>query len=777
MATTLFELLAKVGLDSSEYESGLSRLATGAKTFAKGATVAISAAATATTAFAATAVKSGMEFDTAMSQVAATMGKTTDEITELRDFAQEMGRTTAFSATQAAEALNYMALAGYDAETAMSTLPTVLDLAAAGGIDLAYASDMITDTQSALGLSLDETITLVDQMAKASSKSNTSVQQLGEALLTVGGTAKNMAGGTNEMATVLGVLADNGIKGTEGGTHLRNMILRLSAPTEKGAKVLDDLGVAIFNAEGEMRSFADIFPELNAAMSDMTDEEKTLAISELFNLTDLSAANALLATSTERWEDLSAQIGEAEGAAGAMATTQLDNLAGDITLFKSALEGAQIAVSDQLTPSLRGLVSFGSEAISSLTEAFTTGGFEGAVGQLGELLITALTSALENAPKLLNVAVTLIKTLVDGLKKNAKLIGTSAVDIITLLVNSVLEMLPDIVELGLELIVALAEGLADNVDTILETVTDVVLEMVDLLTNPDTLSKMVDVALELLLALADGLIKALPRLVEAIPKIIDNLMTALTTNLPKITKAATTLITQLANALVENAPSIIQAGIDLLGALVEDLPTIIKSITDVLPDLVQGIIDALLEPDNLDAMIDAGINLLFALVEDIPAIIGAIAGAIPDIIGGIIGTIIKPENIEKFKEAGKKLWDGLISKLPDVVGTAVGNIADLFVQFWDWLTGKDTSDKKSTMSTHTAGVAYVEEWDRTTATTTSGGFNYADLEAFAASQATPATAQPIILTMQMPSGVEVGRQYIEDINAAQRADGGGGGRR
>ena len=224
------------------------------------AATAFIAATTAVVSFGKASVEVGQAFDTAMSQVAATMGLTVDQISDLRQAALDAGSTTAFTATQAAEALNYMALAGYDAETSMAQLPNVLNLAAAGSIELAYASDMITDSQSALGLTLDQTNVLVDQMAKTASKSNTSVQQLGEAILTVGGTAKYMKGGTEEINTVLGILADNGIKGSEAGTHLRNMLLSLSAPTADAAKTLEQLGVEIFDAEGNMRGFAEIFP-------------------------------------------------------------------------------------------------------------------------------------------------------------------------------------------------------------------------------------------------------------------------------------------------------------------------------------------------------------------------------------------------------------------------------------------------------------------------------------------------------------------------------------
>ncbi|MBR3241019.1 MAG: phage tail tape measure protein, partial [Oscillospiraceae bacterium] len=242
---------------------------------AKVGAAAIAAATAAAAGFAAEAVKVGMGFDSSMSQVAATMGYSVEQLNtegseaqktfqQLRDFAQEMGASTAFSASEAADALNYMALAGYDADTSMQMLPNVLNLAAAGGMELAAASDMITDSQSALGLTIEETSSLVDMMARTSSKSNTSVAQLGEAILTVGGTAKTMHGGLIEMAdgtqvlydgttelnAALGILADNGTKGAEGGTKLRNILLSLQAPTDKAAEMLNALGVKSFDAEG-----------------------------------------------------------------------------------------------------------------------------------------------------------------------------------------------------------------------------------------------------------------------------------------------------------------------------------------------------------------------------------------------------------------------------------------------------------------------------------------------------------------------------------------------
>lgn len=232
---TVFELMAVLGINTTAYEKGLADAKGAAEGFAGKVGGAVNTVATATKtamvaggvavgAFGLDATKTAMNFDTSMSQVVATMGYGVDELhtagseasntyKQLSDFAQQMGASTKFSASESADALNFMALAGYDAQTSMEMLPNVLNLAAAGSMELADASDMVTDAQSALGLSLDETSQLVDKMAAASSKSNTSVSQLGSAILTVGGTAKTLAGGTTELSTALGLLADNGIKG------------------------------------------------------------------------------------------------------------------------------------------------------------------------------------------------------------------------------------------------------------------------------------------------------------------------------------------------------------------------------------------------------------------------------------------------------------------------------------------------------------------------------------------------------------------------------------
>lgn len=674
--------------------SGLGRIA---GTIAKTAAVAVGAATTAAVGFAKTAVEKGMEFDSSMSQVAATMGTTVDQIGDLRDLAMEMGASTAFSATQAADALNYMALAGYDAETSAAMLPNVLNLAAAGGIELAQASDMVTDAQSALGLTIEQTEAMVDQMAQAASKSNTSVAQLGEAILTVGGTAQYMAGGTAELNAVLGVLADNGIKGSEGGTHLRNMLLSLSSPTTDAQKLLDQLGVSVFDTEGNMRSFTELFPELNAAMSTMTDQEKLDAMSTLFNSRDIASATALLGTSVERWDeltnsirgawytmdslneslsktgidltamqgnlnklgisgdafseilnesggnaesfadalleaadsgvsysdivdalggnlaDLQAAFDETSGAAQKMADTQLDNLQGDITLWKSALEGAQIVLSDQLTPNLREFVQFGTKGLSDVTAAFQEGGLQGAMQAMGGVLGDAINMVvdmlpgmvdagmqllgalgqgiIDNLPTIIDAAVEIVLMLASGILEALPHLGAAALQIVQQLANGITTHLPELVAMGKQFLSQLADGARTGIPELITTVVGLIPELISGLLS--LLPDIINAGMGLIQGLADGIIQAIPILISYLPKLITEIVGFLTTSLPQILEQGVMILENLAMGIIQAIPQLVSQLPQIISAIVEGLGSMMGSIVDVGKNIVQGIWDGI----------------------------------------------------------------------------------------------------------------------------------------------------------------------------------------
>lgn len=411
-------LIFDTGIDSSGFTKGLSGLTTAAGAAAAAVTAAFTGAA-------AAAVSVGTSYTSAMSQVAATMGITSaaEDFKLLSDAAKEAGASTKYSASQASEALNYLALAGFNAQQSVSALPTVLNLAAAGGIDLAYASDMVTDSMSALGLGMDQLEGFADQLAKTSQKSNTSVAQLGEAILTVGGTAKSLAGGVNELNTMLGVIADNGIKGAEGGTALRNVILSLSAPTSTAAAEMERLGISAYDLAGNLRYLPDVFADFNAALSSLTDGEKTQALNTIFNKVDLKTVNALLGTSAERFDELAAQIENCEGAAAQMAETMSDNLEGDMLAMQSALEAVGVSAFEKFENPLRSAVQTVTSSLADLNSEIDNGelseklekiseGMGSLISRLGEFaadkalpfIINSMELIIEHGGEIISVA-------------------------------------------------------------------------------------------------------------------------------------------------------------------------------------------------------------------------------------------------------------------------------------------------------------------------------------------------------------------------------------
>lgn len=393
--TSVFADVLKAELLSGAIKEGIKAIASGIKTIATAAT------------------QTGSTFEASMSQVAATMGMTTEEIANgsreyeiLNKAAQDCGKATMFSASQSAEALNYLALAGYDAEKAASTLPKVLNLAAAGGIELAYASDLVTDSMAALGIETGELDNYIDEMAKTSQKSNTSVAQLGEATLVCAGTVALTEQSLETMNTELGIMANNGIKGAEGGTHLRNILLSLSAPIDKSAKAINDLGLRVYESNGKMRDLNDIMADLDRLTFSMTREQKTKTISAIFNKTDIAAVNALLKSTSGEYSDLNAQIRDCSGAAQAMADTLNDNLKGKVTILQSALEGLGITAYDLFDDEMKSAVESATDAVGRLQEEIDSGDLGVSLRNmseaLGEVAENAIGAAEKALPKMID---------------------------------------------------------------------------------------------------------------------------------------------------------------------------------------------------------------------------------------------------------------------------------------------------------------------------------------------------------------------------------------
>ena len=304
------------------------------------------------------AVKVASDFDSAMSQVAAVSGATGKELDALRDKAREMGSKTKFSASEAAEAMNYMAMAGWKTGDMLDGIEGIMNLAAASGEDLATTSDIVTDALTALGLSAADSGHFADILAAASSNANTNVSLMGETFKYCAPVAGALGFTAEDTAEAIGLMANAGIKSSQAGTAMRTMLTSLTGEVTFVGDAFGELTVQTTNADGSMRSLGDILTDCRAAFVQMSESEKAANAEALVGKNAMSGFLAVMNAAPADIEKLNSAINNCDGTAEKMAATMQDNLAGQLTILKSQLEELAISIGEILMPSIRQIVGW-----------------------------------------------------------------------------------------------------------------------------------------------------------------------------------------------------------------------------------------------------------------------------------------------------------------------------------------------------------------------------------------------------------------------------------
>ncbi|QBL97920.1 tail tape measure protein [Exiguobacterium phage vB_EauM-23] len=313
-----------------------------------------------------TAVNTAMNFEAAMSKVQAISKASGDDLDQLSNIAREMGATTQFSASQAAEGLTYMAMAGYDTEKMIGSLPGVLSLAAAGGADLATTSDIVTDAMSGLQMSADETGKFVNIMAATVTGSNTDITMMGETLKYTSTIAGSLGVSMEDLSIAIGLMGNNAVKSSQAGTAIRSGLTRLIKPPKEAADAMKKFGVEVMkNSDGTI-NLRDTMQGLRTALVDVDPATKNAAAAAIFGQEAFGAWLAIVDSSDESFDKLASSIDNSEGVASTMADVMNNNLAGAFKTLNSALEEAQISIGQQLIPAVR----WGAEAINGLVNKF-----------------------------------------------------------------------------------------------------------------------------------------------------------------------------------------------------------------------------------------------------------------------------------------------------------------------------------------------------------------------------------------------------------------------
>ena len=569
------ELFVTLAIKDNAYKEGLkdaegnassstSKIGGAFKTVGKVAKTAMVAGSAAAVAFTKTSIDAGMNFDTAMSQVAATMGTTVDKIGNIKAKAEEMGRTTKYTSTEAAEGMNILAQAGLSADEQISGIGTVLNLASAGAMSLEESASYTAGAVKGFRDSMSNASYYADLMAKGATLANTGVRGLGEAFSGSAATAKNYGQAADSVTLSLLRLAEQNVTGSEASTALNRAMADLYTPTDDASKALNQLGVSAYEANGDAKDFNDLVDELNGSLQGMTAEQKNNALATIFTTQGLQAFNKMTASSDATVQKFWKGIQDSSGSAAQQAATQLDNLKGDITLLSSATEGLELGFYNTFSGTIRGAIKGVTSEVSGLAEAMESGGISGALSKLAQDAI----NFSGQLPGLTKIGGDLINGLISSVTQNSGSITTAVGQLLNNLASTISTGLNVFTSVGVNLITTIASGLTQGIPTFLGQVLPMLTQFTESLrSNAGTL---INAGLTLIQNLAQGLINSIPVLIAYVPTIITNLAGIINDNAPKILATGITIITNLAMGLVRAVP-----------LLIANLPKIITAIVSV----------------------------------------------------------------------------------------------------------------------------------------------------------------------------------------------------
>lgn len=651
-------------------QKGVSGFGTVAKAGLEITAKALTGTVTGIAALGTASIKVGSDFEAGMSKVQATSGASAEDLERLKNKAKEMGASTKFSATESAEALNYMAMAGWKTEDMLGGLEGIMNLAAASGEDLAITSDIVTDAITAFGLTAEDATHFADVLASTSSNANTNVGLLGETFKYVAPLAGSMSYSVEDTSLAIGLMANAGIKGSQAGTSLRATLTRLAKPTKDSQAAMEDLGISITNSDGSMRPLIDVIGDMRTGFAGLTEAEQTNYAAMLGGQEAMSGLLAIVNASDADFEKLSSAINNCNGSAAEMAEIMQDNLQGQVTIFKSALEGLGISIYETMQGTAKDVVKEANSMLDQLQTAFNEGGLTGLVDTFGNVLAQIVQRVAEEAPKLINAAVDLITSFCDGLK-NAPGIGESAANLITSLITGLLSSVGTLWSTAITLIGELASGLAEGAPQMIQAGTDTITNILDAIVA--NLPMILQAGIDILLALVNGVAQALPTLITQGAEIVNQITTTLSDNLPALIDAALGLVDGLVQGLVEGIPILLDGSLQLFEAIIEAIPTVIDKLLQALPDLITTIIDFFV--DNIPMIVDGSITLLMGIIEAIPQIIQAIVDNLPQIITALVEGLVGA--LPQLIEASVTLLMAIIKAIPEIITAIAENLPQI----------------------------------------------------------------------------------------------------
>ena len=634
-------------IDSSGFQSGLSKLSGLASGAIKATTTILTGAATAVAGIGTAAIKVGSDFEAGMSKVQSISGASATEIQQLAEKAKEMGAKTKFSATESAEAFQYMAMAGWKTGDMLNSIEGIMNLAAASGEDLATTSDIVTDAMTAFGLAADGTTTIIkdgytkevsnathfaDVLAKAASNSNTNVGMMGETFKYVAPVAGALGFSVEDCATAIGLMANSGIKASQAGTSLRSIFSRMAKPTDEVKTAMDQLGVSLTNSDGSMKSLKEVMKDLRSGFAGLTEAQKAQMASAIGGQEAMSGLLAIVNASDEDYQNLEDSIYDADGAAKEMADTMNDNLQGAITLCKSALESVGIALYEEVQEPMKETIKVITSMVEDMNEAMAEKGFDGLIEALGNSIAELAKMAMDAAPTLIGVAEDLIGTFISAIMEHQEEFAEAGATLVAELVKAIMNVAGDMWSAGVYLFTEFLQALAGHSEEIGQSFG------------------------EMISKISEAVQENIPLIIQAAKDFVAGFCQGLSEEFPGVSA----LIEGFLNGFVDSASSIIKGIVDVVSGLFSVIDGADPGVMEAVGYAI-GVIAGSIAALNVAQSVIQPLSTLFSILRTLK---GGISG-----ITGVIGKVVE----------GFALWKGGAGTLMEVLELEFPKVAGIFM--------------------------------------------------------------------------------------------------
>ncbi len=599
----------------------------------------------------------GKDFESSMANVIAIMGVTKDTVDEegqniydmLSNAAKEAGASTMFTAKESADALGYLAQMGYKAENAIATLPTVLAVAKAGGMDLAYTAKQLAISMNVLGKDGGYSVEyLGDVLTTAANNSGTSIQELMEAFTVVGGQANAAQVPLEDTVKLLSVLANAGYTGSQGGTLARNIIKNLYTPTEKAQQYMDSLGLSRTYEDGKtLKSIQDFVDDMTEVMGGLENSEQLDLFSELFDVRNISGAYALL-SDTETWGKLTEAIDECAGATERMGETYSDTVMGDMVSMTSRLQSVGLAIYEYIKNPIRDAVQEATGYLTELQQAIDGYGITAGAAKIGNIVDESLEKNTPSILEYMDEGKNIVLRFVNGFKDNIPQITDN--------INKIIEKFGEVRD---DIFNALAFNLSENSESFVGVGATILTTM---------------------LATAENVTGTLA---EYAPDFIEKIANSLTENKDEWQKAITAIIQNISTLIVNSAPALVEIGGTLLLAIVQGMETTTTEITKILPQILDEF-TKLLSDKEFSESLQLAFKQIIGDLGDITVMLVKFMAEpdnlsfVTELIGNILNEItntldeITPEIMVALEQIGKKIGKFFSEELLPFIVTIKG---------------------------------------------------------------------------------------------------------